>query len=73
MNCVTEHRRSQMQVDAQFDALGSSAHVIDPATRLCASGICQCALGEHALYIDSNHLSLTGAQLIEPVFEAILH
>jgi peptidoglycan/LPS O-acetylase OafA/YrhL len=67
------YRRSQAHTDALFDALGNSVHMIDPAIRLCASGVCMCSAGGQALYIDANHLSQSGAKLIAPVLEVSFH
>lgn len=70
---LAEYQRSQARTDALFEALGNSVHRIDPATRLCASGICTCSSGGQAFYIDANHLSASGAKAIEPVLEGIFH
>jgi len=70
---LTEYRRSQSQVDRLLDDLGDSVRTLDPAARLCASGVCLMSLGAQALYIDANHLSQSGARLIEPTLEPLFH
>ena len=39
-----------------------------PSDILCASGTCRAVAAGRALYFDSNHLSLTGARLLSPLF-----
>jgi hypothetical protein len=70
---LSEHRHGQAQVDLLLDALGSSVHTLDPATGLCASGVCVTSAGGHAFYIGANHLSQSGARLLEPTLEPLFH
>jgi len=68
---LTDHQRSQARTNSLFDALGNAVRVIDPASDLCASGVCRISAGGQALYIDANHLSPSGARLIEPQLAVI--
>lgn len=47
--------------------------VIDPAQRMCPDEICRSSAAGEALYIDTNHLSATGAALLAPQLEAVFH
>ena len=45
--------------------------ILKPQDLLCAGGTCAIARGEAPLYVDDEHLSPTGAELIEPTLEAV--
>jgi hypothetical protein len=45
--------------------------LLRPQDILCAGGLCAIARGADPLYVDDEHLSATGAMLVEPAFEAV--
>lgn len=65
------YRDSQAAVNRLFEQFGSIVHFIDPGSLLCASGRCLCVNAQQSLYVDSHHLSPTGARLIEPLLEPL--
>jgi peptidoglycan/LPS O-acetylase OafA/YrhL len=67
---LTEHRRAQARVDGLLDGLGTG-HLLDPAAILCATGTCLCSTDGESLYIDSNHLSEAGANMLLPLLDPI--
>jgi peptidoglycan/LPS O-acetylase OafA/YrhL len=46
--------------------LGESAYFYDPFNVLCTASQCSVSRGGKALYIDNNHLSMSGVRLLEP-------
>ncbi len=65
------YRRGQIHIDSAFDALGNSVSIVDPAGALCSTGLCAAGDDRGSLYLDSNHLSLRGAELLKPVLRPI--
>jgi peptidoglycan/LPS O-acetylase OafA/YrhL len=68
-----EYRRSQARTDVLLGTLGKAVRMIDPASGLCASGVCLYSAGGQVLYSDNNHLSHSGARFVEPELKAIFH
>lgn len=55
---------------AELDAL-PGVTVLRPAAALCAGERCEVLRNGRPLYFDTHHLSLTGAALIEPMFDDV--
>ncbi|HEV2701284.1 MAG TPA: acyltransferase family protein [Steroidobacteraceae bacterium] len=55
-----------MKLQAQY-----GLRILKPQDVLCNSDHCAVAHGEAPLYRDNEHLSITGAMTVEPVFEAV--
>jgi peptidoglycan/LPS O-acetylase OafA/YrhL len=51
---------------------GERVVAVDPAAVLCGGGACRVELDGRALYLDDNHLSMTGARLLVPSLLAAL-
>ncbi|HEX2099720.1 MAG TPA: SGNH hydrolase domain-containing protein, partial [Candidatus Synoicihabitans sp.] len=68
---VAEHleitQRSNTIID-QVVASTSGLHVLDPLPFLSRDGICFAEYEGKALYYDRQHLTITGAGLLEPMF-----
>jgi hypothetical protein len=45
--------------------------LIQPHQLLCDAARCRTGTGDHSLYVDDNHLSITGAALLRPLFEPV--
>jgi peptidoglycan/LPS O-acetylase OafA/YrhL len=72
---LVEHRQRQQFIDglfAQLSAADPQVRVLDPATKLCADGVCRAEINGAPLYMDENHLSDQGGErmksLLAPVF-----
>jgi hypothetical protein len=46
-------------------------HVLKPQDILCGGGRCAIARGEAPLYRDGEHLTITGAMTVAPIFDAL--
>jgi hypothetical protein len=55
---------------AELDAL-PGVTVLRPAATLCSGERCEVLRDGRPLYFDTHHLSLTGAALLEPMFDAV--
>ncbi|BAN69802.1 acyltransferase family protein [endosymbiont of unidentified scaly snail isolate Monju] len=66
---LATHRERQRHADSLFDQLTSArVQVLDPTNFLCSDGQwCLTARQGRSLYRDDDHLSLWGAQLLEPL------
>ena len=72
---LAEHLQRQRFIDAlfaQLSAADSQVRVLDPASTLCADGLCRAQINGASLYMDENHLSDLGGEhmrgLLAPVF-----
>jgi peptidoglycan/LPS O-acetylase OafA/YrhL len=63
-------QRSASQIFARLQQQ-YGLRILKPEDILCGSGRCAIAQGEAPLYRDIEHLSITGAMTVEPVFEAV--
>jgi peptidoglycan/LPS O-acetylase OafA/YrhL len=63
----------QTHADVTLGAMDAlpGVHVLRPDAVLCAGDRCVVQKAGRPLYFDSHHLSLTGAALLEPMFETI--
>ena len=52
-------------------ARGEGIHVARPSERLCDADRCELYVGDKVLYFDENHLSLTGARYVLPVYASV--
>jgi hypothetical protein len=70
-----EQRVQSLREDPIFDGVGkaySKVTVLDPTTFFAdASGRCRVAKDGKALYFDSDHVSVAGAMILQPLFEPI--
>lgn len=67
-----ERQKHVREFFAEVVAENANVEVLEPASILCATGICQSTLNGNALYSDTNHLTESGARLIAPLFEPAL-
>jgi peptidoglycan/LPS O-acetylase OafA/YrhL len=65
-----DQQRSATQIFARFQQL-YGLRILKPEDVLCGSGRCAIAQGEAPLYRDIEHLSITGAMTVAPIFEAV--
>ncbi|MDB5981796.1 MAG: putative acyltransferase, putative rane protein [Pseudomonas sp.] len=72
---LAEHQQRQQFIDALFAQLSAAdpqVRVLDPASTLCAEGLCRAEISGASLYMDENHLSDLGGEhmgsLLAPVF-----
>jgi peptidoglycan/LPS O-acetylase OafA/YrhL len=72
---LAEHQQRQHFIDAlfaQLSAADAQVRVLDPASTLCAEGLCRAEIDGASLYMDENHLSDLGGEhmrgLLAPVF-----
>lgn len=70
---LSEYRLGQDSIDAAFARLGGGIGLIDLAPALCASGTCLASKAGQSLYIDSHHLSMTGATAIQGRLQPAFH
>jgi peptidoglycan/LPS O-acetylase OafA/YrhL len=64
--------RQQVVLDTLQDLQRRSDFVlIQPHQLLCDAARCRTGTGDHSLYVDDNHLSITGATLLRPLFEPV--
>jgi hypothetical protein len=72
---LVEHLGRQAFVNAVFERLkNEDVILLDPTQYLCdETGSCHGAEGDHALYADSNHLSVYGVMKLRPLVEPIFN
>ncbi len=64
--------RQQFVLDTLQDLQRRSTFVlIQPYQRLCDDARCEVGTGVRPLYVDDNHLSITGATILRPLFEPV--
>jgi peptidoglycan/LPS O-acetylase OafA/YrhL len=72
---ISETTNDAQQRSANLIFAGAQARyglrILRPQDILCAGGRCAIASGEAPLYLDNEHLSATGAMLVQPALEAI--
>ncbi|WP_397450889.1 acyltransferase family protein [Pseudomonas sp. NA-150] len=71
---IAEHRQRQQFLEALFAQLSAAdpqVHVLDPASLLCADGICRAEINGASLYMDENHLSDQGGQRMQPLLAPV--
>jgi peptidoglycan/LPS O-acetylase OafA/YrhL len=72
---LIEHRQREQFIDtlfAQLSAADPQVRMLDPASALCAQGLCRAEINGEPMYMDENHLSDQGGErmrnLLAPVF-----
>jgi peptidoglycan/LPS O-acetylase OafA/YrhL len=67
---------AEQQVDAieavHHVEVARGVRVVRPAEALCEGGTCRVQQGAKAWYVDSNHLTVTGARALAPLFDGVL-
>lgn len=53
-------------------SIANSLQILDPIPYLCNNGRCLAQIGGRPLYMDGNHLSEFGNQLLKPMFRSVL-
>ena len=55
----SSYRKTVKEVLSQYPSIST----FDPSDVLCKDGVCKAVIKDHAMYIDSNHLSESGSNL----------
>ena len=69
---LAQHRMEMAFESSVFrEAKGLGAGLLDPTPYLCPASFCQTNRNGRSLYMDTNHLSLTGSKLLREMFEPV--